>query len=258
MAITSIKTELEASANPKRAESNKWFFKTGPGEYGEGDEFIGISVPDTRKIAKKYVLLPYGDVEALLESPIHEYRLCGLLILVLRFEKYADDRERIYEFYLQHTARVNNWDLVDLSSHEIVGEYLQDKARKKLYELARSKNLWERRIAIVSTYALIRKHQFADTTAIAEILLTDKHDLIHKAVGWMLREVGKKNKTVLESFLKKHANTMPRTMLRYAIEKFTVKERKYWMNVGKGKEDVPETPKFSHKTSVLFERVKRK
>jgi len=163
---------------------------------------------------------------------------------VLRFEKCPDDHQRIYEFYLQHTERINNWDLVDLSSHAIVGEYLQDKARKKLYELARSKNLWEKRIAIVSTAAFIKRHQFADTLAIAEILLEDKHDLMHKATGWMLREVGKRNKTVLEGFLKKHAAHMPRTMLRYSIEKFSTKERKYWMNVGKGKETAPQPPSF--------------
>ena len=257
MALTSIKQELEQAADTKRAENNKWFFKTGPGEYGEGDEFIGLTVPATRSVAKKYALLPFGDIEELLQSRVHEFRLCGLLILVNRFEKFPDERQKIYEFYLNHTSRINNWDLVDLSSHAIVGEYLQDKQRKKLYELARSRNLWERRIAVVSTAAFINRHQFADTLAITEILLGDEHDLMHKACGWMLREVGKRNKTVLETFLKKHAAVMPRTMLRYAIERFRKPERKHWMDVKKGRETIKAPEAFSRK-SALFERVRKR
>lgn len=258
MAITSIKAELDSLGRPERAKVSKTFFKTGPGEYGEGDEFIGITVPDTRVVAKKYLLLPFGEVEELLNSRIHEYRLCALLILVYRFDKYPEDRQRIYEFYLSHTTQINNWDLVDVTSPNIVGEYLQARPRKKLYELSRSKNLWEKRIAIVSTYAFIKKHQFADTLAISEILLHDKHDLIHKAIGWMLREVGKRSKASLQEFLRKHAATMPRTTLRYAIERMSPQERKRWMNIGKGKESTPKTEVFSHKKSLMFERISRK
>jgi 3-methyladenine DNA glycosylase AlkD len=213
---------LQQVASPERAKNSEWFFKTGPGQYGEGDVFIGVTVPNQRKVAKQYVGLSFGEVEKLLLSPVHEERLTGLLILVYRFKK-SDEQARgeIYDFYMAHTKRVNNWDLVDSSASNIVGAYLADKDRAVLYELARSDNLWERRIAIIATAHFISLGESKDTFAIAEILLGDTHDLIHKAVGWMLREVGKNcGQEAEEEFLKKHYRVMPRTMLRYAIERF--------------------------------------
>ena len=218
----SVSAELEAIADPQRASNSAWFFKTGPGQYGEGDVFIGVTVPKQRQVAKKYTHLPLGEVEKLLASAIHEERLTALIILVGQYKR-GDQAERqsIYDFYLAHTHCINNWDLVDSSASYIVGAHLLDKDRTILYELARSSNLWERRIAIIATAAFIARGQSKDTFAIAEILLTDTHDLIHKAVGWMLREVGKScGQEVLEGFLRAHYRVMPRTMLRYAIEKF--------------------------------------
>lgn len=225
-----IREDLQRLADAQRAKTSASFFKTGRGQYGEGDVFLGITVPETRAIAKKYSALSFSDLTKLLESKIHEYRLVALLILVERFKKAdASRKEKIYEFYLRHTQYVNNWDLVDLSAYQIIGAHLFDKDRKKLYALANSSQLWEKRIAIVATFEFIRKHQFEDTLKIAEILLQDKHDLIHKAVGWMLREVGKKNQQVEEKFLKKHAQKMPRTMLRYAIERFDEQKRRVYL-----------------------------
>jgi 3-methyladenine DNA glycosylase AlkD len=229
--LTSIPAELRALASEQRAGTLAKYFKTGPGEYGEGDVFIGLTVPQLRSVAKKYVLLPHNDLEELLASPIHEYRLLAVMILVYHYEKEPDDRKRIYDFYLQHTARINNWDLVDASAAHIVGDYLQDKSRQPLYKLAGSKNLWERRIAIVATHAFIKKHQFADTIAITNLLIGDKHDLIHKACGWMLREVGKQDRMVLERYLRDHAKHLPRTTLRYSIERFPVEKRKHYMQL---------------------------
>lgn len=206
------------------------FFKTGAGEYGEGDVFWGLSVPQSRTIAKKYSDLSLIEVKKLLKSPVHEIRLIGVLILVDQF-KTGDLKKKkiIYDFYLKNTDRINNWDLVDLSAHKIVGAWLLNKPTKKLEELARSTNLWERRIAIISTFAHINNNNFKPTLKLAKKLLLDKHDLMHKAVGWMLREMGKRSINDLKSFLNEHARTMPRTMLRYAIEKFPEKERKKYL-----------------------------
>lgn len=204
------------------------FFKTGKGEYGEGDRFIGVIVPNVRKVAKAYKHCPPDVVEVLLESEWHECRLCGLLILR---EKYKADTETVVEFYLKHTRGINNWDLVDLSAPYILGAYLVDKTdRKILYDLAASPVMWERRIAVVSTLMLIRNNQFDDTVRLSEILLSSEHDLMQKAVGWMLREVGKKDDALLRKFLDIHCQEMPRTMLRYAIEKFPPDVRQEYMN----------------------------
>ena len=205
------------------------FFKTGKGEYGEGDRFIGVIVPNVRKVAKAYKDCPLDVVEMLLESEWHECRLCALLILR---EKYKVDPEGIVDFYLKHTRGINNWDLVDLSAPYILGTYLVDKAdRQIIYDLAASPQMWERRIAVVSTLMLIRNNQFEDTVRLAEILLFSDHDLMQKAVGWMLREVGKRDETLLRNFLDIHCQEMPRTMLRYAIEKFPPEVRREYMSM---------------------------
>ena len=222
-----IRQELETYIDPVKREYLPRFFKTGKGQYGEGDCFLGIVVPNVRRVARKYKDAPFEAIDQLLQSPWHECRLCGLLILVERFKKSGGAaRKAIYEFYLVHTARINNWDLVDLSAPYIVGEYLADQPREDLYRLADSDLLWEQRIAVVATHALIRRNEYADTLALAERLLGHRHDLMHKAVGWMLREVGKRDKAALVNFLDKHAKAMPRTMLRYAIEKFPEDERR--------------------------------
>lgn len=213
--------------NPEKAAFFPYFFKTGKGEYGEGDQFLGITVPEQRTIAKKYTTLAtLADIAALLESPIHEHRLTGLLILVYQYEKALEpERKSIFEFYLAHTKGINNWDLVDASARSIVGEYLfsteknQDHTPALLFKLAKSKNLWEKRIAIVATYAYIKKGILTPTFEITEALMQDSHDLIHKACGWMLRETGKKDLEALIEFVEKYKSVMPRTMLRYAIER---------------------------------------
>ena len=204
------------------------FFKTGKGQYGEGDRFIGVTVPNTRKVAKAAAGLPLEVVEMLLESEWHESRLCALLILI---EKYRKDPETIVRFYLNHTRWVNNWDLVDLSAPYILGDYLSEREdRSIIYELAGSSVMWEQRIAVVSTLMLIRKGQLEDTMRLAGMLLSARHDLMQKAVGWMLREVGKRDEELLCGFLEKHKNVMPRTMLRYAIEKFSQNQRMHFMS----------------------------
>ncbi len=225
-----IKADMEALKNPEKAKILQGFFKTGKGEYGEGDIFLGLTVPQTRSVAKKYKHLELPEVKELLLSRIHEHRLAALLVLVEQFS-HADDRGKkcIYDFYIKHASRVNNWDLVDLSAPNIAGRYLADKNKKALYSLAKSKNLWENRISIVATYAFIKNGSFEDTLQIAELLLADRHDLIHKAVGWMLREVGKRNQHEEEAFLQKHYKKMPRTMLRYAIERFEKKKKAFYM-----------------------------
>ncbi len=230
MTAEKIREELEALSTPEKKEFLPYFFKTGKGQYGEGDKFLGVVVPDSRKIAKKYKDIPFQEVKNLLNSEYHECRLCALLILVERFKK-ADEQNRkaIYEFYLSHTHRINNWDLVDLSSQYIVGEYLLDKDRSVLYKLADSELLWDQRIAVLATFPFIRNHDFEDLLALSEKLLHHKHDLMHKAVGWLLREAGKKDKTVLIGFLDRYYKEMPRTMLRYSIEKLTSEERAYYM-----------------------------
>lgn len=231
MTYQKIIRELRALKNPAKARLLERFFKCGKGEYGEGDKFWGIMVPQQRKIVKKYfAAADLRDIKKFIESDVHEQRLVGMLMLVEKFMR-ADEksRKKIYAFYLKNTRRVNNWDLVDLTAPRIVGGYLLYKDRKILYRLARSKNLWEKRISVLATAMFIDKDQFQDTFKIAEILLEDKHDLIHKAVGWMLREVGKRDQKAEEIFLLKYRKTMPRTMLRYAIEKFPKGKRKYYL-----------------------------
>jgi len=222
--------ELKSQANPKQAEILQRFFKTGKGQYGEGDIFLGIKVPVQRQIVKKYTELNLEDIQKLLNSKIHEERLVGILILVSKYKKTDEKGKKdIFGFYLKNTKNINNWDLVDLSAPNIVGNFLLDEDRKIIYELAQSNDLWKKRIAIISTFTFIRKEQFQDTLEISEILLKDTHDLIHKAVGWMLREVGKRNQQVLEDFLKKHYKKMPRTTLRYSIERFDEDKRKNYL-----------------------------
>lgn len=225
-----IKDDLSKLASSQKAKILGRFFKTGKGEYGEGDVFLGLSVPQQREIAKKYPHLTLKELQKLLSSKIHEHRLTALFILMMKYKKSTDSEKReIFDFYLKNTENINNWDLVDLSAPSIVGDYLLANDRSILYKLAMSKNLWEKRIAMLSTYAFIRRGQFTDTLKIAEVLLNDKHDLIHKAVGWMLREVGKKDQNAEEKFLQKHYHQMPRTMLRYAIEKFDEEKRKHYL-----------------------------
>lgn len=226
-----IKKEILAGSSSKRAATLGRFFKTGKGEYGEGDRFLGLTVPQTRKIAQKYASLDLEHILGLLKSEYHEERLVGWLILVQQYEKgNSADKKKIFELYLNNLPLLNNWDFVDLTAPKIVGNYLLSyEDNGLLQKLARSDNLWERRVAIVSTYALIKTGRFKETLNIAEMLLKDTHDLIHKAVGWMLREVGKKDKRTLERFLKKNYAHMPRTALRYSIERFPEKERKNYL-----------------------------
>ena len=206
------------------------FFKTGKGEYGEGDVFRGIKIPVLRKLAKKYQDMTCAEVEKLLTSKFHEDRMLALLLLLRKYSK-ADDagKKKIYTMYLRNTRFINNWDLVDVTAHHIVGHYLMDKSREPLYRLARSKILWERRIAIIATFHYIRQNKFDDTLKIAGMLIDDPHDLMHKAVGWMLREVGKRDLQSEEQFLKTHYRQMPRTMLRYAIERFPEAKRRAYL-----------------------------
>ena len=221
-----VKQKLKSLASLDVAKSSVRFFKTGPGEYGEGDIFIGIKVPTLRTVSREFRSLPLEEVETLLNSPIHEERHLALMILVLQTAKCDDAHRRVvFDFYMQNTKFINNWDLVDCSAPYVVGGFLMDKSRKPLFNLTKSKSLWERRIAIVSTQYFIRHDDFADTLAISEKLLNDEEDLIHKAAGWMLREVGQKAQSVLEAFLDQHGAVMPRTMLRYAIEKFPPDQR---------------------------------
>jgi 3-methyladenine DNA glycosylase AlkD len=225
-----VKAELVKLSDPERAIKLQGFFKTGMSEYGEGDVFIGVRVPDQRRIAKKYRNISLTDVLELLRSEIHEHRLTALFILTEQFNKGDDDtRQRIVDLYLSNTTYVNNWDLVDSSAHKILGVWLVDKPRGVLYDLARSESLWERRISIISTFAFIHRGDLVDALALAGVLLVDGHDLIHKASGWVLREVGKKDQSVLEEFLNEHYKTMPRTMLRYAIERLPEERRRFYM-----------------------------
>lgn len=222
---------METLADPEKAAILSRFFKTGKGQYGEGDIFLGVMVPGQRRIAKKYETLSLKDIRKLLSSKIHEHRLVALIILVNQYKKGDEhDRDKIVDFYLRYSKYINNWDLVDLSAPNIPGEYLLNKDRAVLYRLARSKNLWERRIAIMSTFAFIRKNDFEDALRISVLLLHDDHDLIHKAVGWMLREVGKRDFKAEEDFLKEHYRVMPRTMLRYAVERFDQTKKRLFMN----------------------------
>ncbi|HEY3057007.1 MAG TPA: DNA alkylation repair protein [Thermoanaerobaculia bacterium] len=217
-------------ADPRRAKTSQWFFKTGPGDYGEGDRFLGVTVPQLRQVACEFRSASPAQLEKLLHSPWHEDRLLALLIATEQYAR-ADSRERaaLFRFYLDNLESVNNWDLVDLSAPQIVGAHLRKKSRSLLKKLARSKSIWERRIAIVSTLHFIRFGEIAETFRIAKLLLHDEHDLIHKASGWMLREAGKRDRAALEKFLDDHLTSMPRTMLRYAIERFPERLRRRYL-----------------------------
>jgi len=218
---------LAALADPDRARGSARFFKTAKGEYGEGDRFIGISVPQLRRLARRYRHLPLQDIAKLLASLVHEHRFTALEILVAQYEAgEADSKQAIYHFYLQNSRRANNWDLVDTSAPYIIGEHLLTRPRGELEQLAKSENVWERRMAIVATLLLIRNGELEDTFRIAALLLSDRHDLIHKAVGWMLRETGKRSMAALLQFLEEHHAHMPRTALRYAIERLPENRRK--------------------------------
>jgi len=225
--LTQLKADLRKLSDPQKAKLLQGFFKTGKGQYGEGDIFLGVKVPESRTVAKKYHDLSFEDIKTLLQSKIHEERLTALLLLVHLYQKNPD--KKFVDFYLSNTKHINNWDLVDLTAHKIVGHYLENKPRDILYKLARSKILWERRISIISTFHFIRDRDFKDALALADILLNDEHDLMHKAVGWVLREIGKKDLKVEEGFLRKHYKKMPRTMLRYSIEKFPEDVRKKYL-----------------------------
>jgi 3-methyladenine DNA glycosylase AlkD len=227
LSVSGLKKELASKADPDRARNLAWFFKTAKGQYGHGDRFIGITVPVQRQIARRYKGLAFDGIAKLLASPIHEHRFTALEILVAQYEAgAAATKQTIFDFYLANTRRVNNWDLVDTSAPYIVGGYLVSRPRDILYQLAKSANIWERRIAMVSTMAFIREGDLKDTFAIAVLLLGDEHDLIHKAVGWMLREAGKRSEPELLRFLKQNYAAAPRTALRYAIERFPEAQRK--------------------------------
>ena len=230
LTLLGLKKELRVKASSEKAKILQRFFKTAPGEYGEGDIFLGVVVPDIREVAKKYSNLELKKVIKLLHSKIHEERLTALLIMVDKFRS-EDDKKKIYNLYLKNIKHINSWDLVDLSADKIIGAYLLDKPKSILYKLARSKSVWERRIGIMATFNFIKNNKFKETLKIAKILLNDEHDLIHKAVGWMLREIGKRDLKAEERFLKENYKKMPRTMLRYAIEKFPEKKRKQYLLV---------------------------
>lgn len=235
MTATGVVEALRSYANPQDALFSQSFFKTGAGQYGEGDVFIGVRVPQTRSVCKQFASLPLDEVQKLLDSEVHEHRLAGLIILATAYAKATEPvKDEIYNFYVTNvrTHRVNNWDLVDSSAPYIIGPHLQSRPRDLLFELAKSDNLWERRVAILSTFDFIKHGDPSTTLEIAELLLRDKEDLIHKAVGWMLRELGKKvDVTLLTDFLKKHAAIMPRTMLRYAIEHLPLDQRRHYMRM---------------------------
>jgi len=228
--LRNLKADLKKIATPKKAKASLWFFKTGKGEYGEGDKFIGVSVPEQRKIASKYKNLSLVDISQLLKSKIHEERSVALFILVKNFQTNESNRSDIFAFYLKHRKFVNNWDLVDSSADKIVGAYLIEKDKFVLNKLAVSKNIWDRRIAIVSTFYFIKNNKFEETFRISKILINDHHDLIHKAVGWMLKEVGKRDEGKLENYLKVNYKLMPRAMLRFTIEKLSDSKRKKYLS----------------------------
>jgi len=231
MTAKDIRFRLRKLGDKQRSRFLQKFFKTGRGECGEGDIFLGIRVPEVRRLAKQCQGLPVREGLHLLRSSFHEERLLALLILAGAYSR-ADESEKrtIYESYLRNTESINNWDLVDISAPHIVGAFLIDKSSRPLYPLAKSNNLWERRIAVIATFHFIRSHQFSETLKVAKILLLDKEDLIHKAVGWMLREIGKRDIECEELFLKEHCKQMPRTMLRYAIEKFSPSQRRMYLD----------------------------
>jgi len=228
--VTELKEKVRSLADKKTANNLKWFFKTGKGEYGEGDQFAGLKVPVQRKFAAEFNYLTLPEIQKLLKSPIHEERLISLFILVDKFRK-ADKKsqDRIFNFYIKNIKRINNWDLVDLSAPKIIGKHLHEKDKVILFKFAKSKNLWERRISILSSFEFIRNNNFETSLQLCKLLLKDEHDLIHKAAGWMLREIGKRNLEVEERFLRINYKKMPRTMLRYAIEKFPDSKRKKYL-----------------------------
>jgi len=228
--LNQLNKKLQEKANPSKAKLLQGFFKTGPGEYGEGDVFLGLTMGENRELSKEFKNLSFEDIQELLNTDIHEKRMIALLILIEQYRRADEDKKKeIFRFYLGNTKNINNWDLVDVTTPRIVGDYLLDRPREILYKLARSNNLWERRISILATFTFIRQGQFEDTLRISKILLGDSHDLMHKAVGWMLREVGKKDIEVLKSFLRDNYSKIPRTALRYAIERFPEDERKKWL-----------------------------
>lgn len=226
-----IKDELFSIAIPGKREVLSNFFKTGPGEYGEGDIFIGVTVPQQRELVRRYQLMPPSDIANLLNEEFHECRMTALLFLVRHYQKSKseDEKTKIFNFYLNHTKGINNWDLVDLSAPYIVGDFLLNRNRELLYELIKSPNMWEQRIAIVATLTFIRNNDFSDTFKFAEMMLETPHDLLRKAMGWMLREVGKRDFQQLYDFLKGNYKKMSRTTLRYAIEKFDEHTRKQFL-----------------------------
>jgi len=230
MISNKLRLDLRKYSSKQKAKILKRFFKTGPGEYAQGDIFIGITVPRLRILSYRYQDLAFNEILELLKSRIHEERFLALLILMLKYRKVnLTGKQKIYKTYLSHSKYVNNWDLVDVSAKQIVGNFLEDKNRAPLYELANSSSLWEKRIAIISTFHFIENSDFKDTLKIAKILILDSHDLIQKAVGWMLREVGKRDRCCEEKFLRKYYRTMPRTMLRYAIERFKEPKRQAYL-----------------------------
>lgn len=227
-----LRTALRKLSNKKQAVILSKFFKTGPGEYGEGDIFWGIKVPQIRAITRQCLNLPLSELEGLLNDPVHECRLCAALSVVEKYQKGNKQiKKTCFRFYLSHLKAINNWDLVDLTAPKIIGDYLYNNPHEKklLTRLVKSKNVWHRRIAVVATYEFIKKGDFSDTFAIVKLLLNDTHDLIHKAIGWMLREVGKRNRNAEIQFLNEYCTIMPRTALRYAIEHFNEKQRKRYL-----------------------------
>lgn len=237
MNAQSLIEELKKAGNPESAEKQLQFFKTYDGGYGEGDQFLGLKVPVIRAIAAPYVGLPLAEIEKLLDNPLHEVRFAGVVIMAKQAtsKKATEEQKKaLYEQYLRRSDAINNWDIVDVSCRDVVGEYLVDKPRDELYKLAASPIIWQRRAAIVCTFAFLSRGQSADTYKLAELLLQDTHDLMHKAVGWMLREAGKRvSRDELLAFLDKHAANMPRTALRYAIEHLPAEQRQYYMQLGK-------------------------
>jgi 3-methyladenine DNA glycosylase AlkD len=230
MTIQQLKKDIKSLANKDKKAIYQRFFKTGKGEYGEGDVFLGLTAPQSKEIAQKYVDSSLKDLQALLNSKIHEHRSIALGILVAQYQKAdAKKKKSIFNFYMKNYNNINNWDLVDYSAYKIAGLYLLDKDKKILYDFAKSKHLWKKRIAMISCFQFIKHNEFIDTLKIARILLHDKHDLIHKAVGWMLRELGKRDQALEERYLKKYYKTMPRTMLRYAIERFEESKRQKYL-----------------------------
>ena len=228
--ILELRSKLNTLADKNVAKTMQWFFKTGKGDYGEGDVFIGLKVPTQRKLAKEFKDLSLTDIKQLLSSSVHEERLISLFILIGKYQKAEEKgKKEIFNLYLKNRKGVNNWDLVDISAPKIIGGYLLEKDKSILFKFAVSKNLWDRRIAILSTQEFIKNNNYKPTLQIAKMLIKDKHDLIHKAVGWMLREIGKKEIAVEENFLRVHYKEMPRTMLRYAIEKFPETKRKKYL-----------------------------